>query len=163
MTKQRGVDASYQERLEVVFRCVFLKEKKKEIARKMKRNIKFVRRWCDRQDEVLAEGHVNSRRKGNVGRKETFSAEERVKITKQLMGTTQIALAEKLGVCTKTLRKATRKSATNPDGSFPYAPKTTPRATPETQMQAFQFTSKSLIGKAARGSKARWRRFRRKI
>ena len=72
-------------------------------------------------------------------------------------------MAEKLGVDRKTLRKATRKSATNSGGSFPYAPKTTPRATPETQLQAFEFSSKSLVGKAARGTDARWKRFRKKI
>jgi len=142
---------------------VYLNEPKKRIAKKMKRGIEFVRRWCDRADEVLTEGHALSRRKGKVGRKPTFSKEERVQLAKELMGTTQIALARKLGITPKTLRTATRRSKDNPQGTFPYAPKTTPRATPETQEQAFQFTSQSIIGKAARGSEARWKRFRKKV
>ena len=85
MTKDRGVDASHQERLEVIFRLLLLKQKKKQIAREMKRNIKFVRRWCKRKDEVLAEGHVNSKRKGVVGQKPTFSDAERIKVATQLM------------------------------------------------------------------------------
>ena len=32
MTKDRGVDASHQERLEVIFRLLLLKQKKKQIA-----------------------------------------------------------------------------------------------------------------------------------
>ena len=79
------------------------------------------------------------------------------------MGTTQIALARKLGITPKTLRKHTRRSSDNPMGSFPYAPKTTPRATPETQQQAFDFVMNSRIEKAARGSDARWNIAKKKV
>ena len=72
MTKDRGVDASYQERLEVIFRFLLMKQKKKQIAREMKRNIKFVRRWLKRKDEILSTGQAQSKRKGRVGRKPFF-------------------------------------------------------------------------------------------
>ena len=49
----------------------------------------------------------------------------------------------------------------NPSGSFLYAPKTTPRATPETQKQAMDFVSLSPLGKAALGSDAMWNRIKK--
>ena len=144
-----GKDASYQERLEVVCRFIFLKHAKKKIAREMNRSIRFVRRWTERADDVLLEGSVQSKRKGVVGRRTKFSEKERQKLARQLMGTTQHDLAKKLGICPKTLRKATRfHQIDNPEGSFPYAPKTTPRCTPETQQQAVDFVSLSSLGKA---------------
>jgi len=100
-----GKDASFSERMEVVCRFIFLKQSRKLISKEMKRNIKFVRRWVNRADDVLVEGSVQSRRKGNVGRKKTYSEEERNQLAAKLMGTTQIALANKLGICRKTLRK----------------------------------------------------------
>ena len=51
----------------------------------------------------------------------------------------------------------------NPSGSFLYAPKTTPRATPETQKQAMDFVSLSPLGKAALGSDAMWNRIKKII
>jgi len=38
------------------------------------------------------------------------------------MGTTQIALSKEIGVTPKTLRKQTRRSHDNPNGSYPFAP-----------------------------------------
>ena len=46
---------------------------------------------------------------------------------------------------------------------YPYAPKTTPRATPETQLQAYEFCKKSIIGKAARSSDQQWNRIKKKV
>ena len=78
------------------------------------------------------------------------------------MGTTQIALAKKLGISRNTLAAHTRfHQRDNPNGSFPYAPKTTPRATPETQKQAMDFVSLSLLGKAALGSDVMWNRIKK--
>ena len=48
-------------------------------------------------------------------------------------------------------------------GSYPYAPVTTPRATPETQRQAFNFVKNSTIGKAARSSNSAWGRVKRTV
>ena len=56
-----------------------------------------------RADEVLAEGSVASKRLGVVGRKKAYSTEERIKMAEKLMGTTQIALAKKLGIHRHTL------------------------------------------------------------
>jgi len=56
-----------------------------------------------------------------------------------------------------------RRNLENPNGSFPYAPKTSPRGTPRTQLQAFNFTKNSIIGKAARGSDGYWNRIKKQI
>lgn len=129
----------------------------------MNRSVKFVKTWRDRKDEVLKQGNVFSKRKGVVGSKPMFDDTEAASLSNKLMGTTQTALANKLGISSPTLRKYTRRSITNPQGSHPYAPKTTPRATPETKLQAYNFTKKSIVGKAARGSDRFWDRIKRKV
>jgi len=109
MRKLSGVDASFAERWEVV-RRIQNGSPVKRIARTMGRSTKFVRTWRDRKDEVLAEGHVLSKRKGIVGNKPVFSKDESAKLSERLMGTTQRALADKIGCARKTLRKASTKS-----------------------------------------------------
>ena len=80
----------------------------KRIARSMQRSEKFVRTWRDRKDEVLRQGHVHSRRAGNVGRPPMFSKEESKKLAGKLMGTSQVTLSIDLDCDVRTLRKATR-------------------------------------------------------
>ena len=137
-----GVDASYEERLEVI-RRVMNGESISSIARSMNRSRKFVHKWKDRKDEILQNGHVQSNRKGHVGRKPLYSKEEAAKLSKKLnsltsdlmiismsrdmqnrilrvKGTSQIALSLKVGCDVKTLRKHTRFHVTkNPEGSYP--------------------------------------------
>ena len=163
MVKASGVDATFAERWEVV-RRIQNGSPVKRIARTMGRSAKFVRTWRDRKDEVLKEGSVHSKRKGAVGRHPKFSQKESDELAAKLMGTSQTALATKVDCTRKTLRKHTRrKHKTNPSGSFPYAPKTTPRATPRTKLQAYNFTKNSIIGKVARGSDNYWKRVRKQV
>ena len=63
MVKRTGVDASYEERWEVI-RRIENKESVRSIAKSMGRTEKFVRRWRDRKDEVLKEGSIHSKHKG---------------------------------------------------------------------------------------------------
>ena len=93
-----------------------------------------------------------------------FSEKEKIQLAEKLMGTTQIALAKKLGISRNTLAAHTRfHQRDNPKGSFPYGSKTTPRATPETQKQAVDFVSLSPLGKTALGSDAMWNRMKTMI
>ena len=119
MVKRAGVNASYEERWEVI-RRIENKESVRSIAKNMGRTEKFVRRWRDRKDEVLKEGSIHSKHKGVVGAKPMFNSVESASLSKKLMNTTQIRLADKVGCSTRTLRKYTRKKKENPNGSFPY-------------------------------------------
>ena len=95
MVKRTGVDASYEERWEVI-RRIENKESVRSIAKSMGRTEKFVRRWRDRKDEVLKEGSIHSKRKGVVGAKPMFNSVESASLSKKLMNTTQIRLADKV-------------------------------------------------------------------
>lgn len=129
------------------------------ISKKLDVSESTARRWGKNgEHEILKTGNFSSRRKGNVGRKNTYSPKSAKRLTKRLEvnGMTQRALAKKEGHHRSTIIRATRKTKTNPSGAYPYTPQKSPQQTPVTQKQLFEFSKRSPVGKAARKSRKFW-------
>jgi len=136
-----------------------------KIAKDLKCDKTTAKRWGSPEaiKEIEESGSVQSKRKGTVGSKPMYNEQESEKLMDKLeeKHMTQSKLAKAEGVDRRTVRKYTRQNAeSNKDGCFPYAPRQTPKHTPEIQKQRLEFTKKSPIGKAARGSLVGWKRER---
>ena len=161
-----GNDIPFSKRLDI-----YLRAKRNESIYQIMREVGVhhatAKLWSSPEKiaEIESTQSFATHRAGHVGRKLKYHGKEKEKLMDRLecKGMTQLKLAKEENSCPKTIRKATRYDYhSNPDGCYPYEPRSAPSLTPRIQEQSMEYVKKSPIGKAAHASDWVWDREKKK-